>query len=110
MDDTYIEEKIPQDLESKKAFWKQHFRNWKSSGVTIAEYCRQAGLPKSSFGYWRTKLRRINTPAGFVEVKLKDSAVGSQIRITLPNRIEISAPSGTDARYLSDLVGSISQQ
>ena len=33
-----------EQLEQKRAFWKQHIDSWQETGLTQAEYCRRHNL------------------------------------------------------------------
>ncbi|WP_035240539.1 IS66 family insertion sequence element accessory protein TnpA, partial [Desulfobacter vibrioformis] len=37
-------------------FYQEHLNNWKNSGLSQAEYCRQNDLTRHRFGYWKRKL------------------------------------------------------
>jgi len=41
----------------KAVFWREQIEGWRRSGLTQAEYCRRTDLAKSSFQYWRRRLR-----------------------------------------------------
>lgn len=52
----------------KRKIWERHLRDCERSGLPQEEYCAKHGLSMSSFGYWRTKLRRETRRGEFVEV------------------------------------------
>jgi hypothetical protein len=37
----------------KERFWRRSLRQWRNSGLGIAEFCRQQGLAAASFHAWR---------------------------------------------------------
>lgn len=41
----------------KIEYWKKHVLAQRVSGVSQTQYCEDAGLSASSFGYWATRLR-----------------------------------------------------
>lgn len=45
----------------KELYWRNHLTSWRSSGLSLAEYSRQAGLSSRSLGYWK---RRIDLEQG----------------------------------------------
>lgn len=45
-------------LEQKQVFWQKHIDGWQHSQLSRKAYCKQHSLSFSSFGYWRTRLRR----------------------------------------------------
>jgi len=62
------------DSAEKRRFWEQHVRNWKSSGLTQAEYCRQHELSSKSFLYWKRKDKPMIAPVCLVEVPVQRRA------------------------------------
>lgn len=44
--------------DSRRSYWQAHIEGWKHSGLSQHEYCRQHHLSRSSFGYWRSRLRK----------------------------------------------------
>jgi hypothetical protein len=76
----------PRDLD-----WPQHFERWRQSGLTQSEYCRQAGLSRHRFKYWRRKLepaevqRRRKRASGLVPVQVRASTAEPNLSLTLPN-------------------------
>ena len=56
--------------ESKKAIWKNHILKQKSSGKTIAGWCRENNIHSRSFYHWRVKIfpKKINR-LNFLELK-----------------------------------------
>jgi hypothetical protein len=58
----------PRDL-SKERFWRRRLREWRNSGLGIAEFCRQQGVSAPSFYAWRRTLAQRDTAAAhFVPV------------------------------------------
>lgn len=47
-----------------------HITAWEKSGMTKTEYCRQNGIPLSTFGNWKRRTKRDSTPSfSFIELK-----------------------------------------
>jgi len=42
---------------TKLLYWKRHFTDWQSSGLTRRGYCEREGLSLSTFDYWRRQAR-----------------------------------------------------
>jgi len=42
--------------EEKRSFWQEHIQGWKESGIKQTEYCREHGLSRDQFTYWKGKL------------------------------------------------------
>jgi len=58
----------------KRRIWKQELENWKSSGLSQAEYCRQNELKFHRFVYWRKRVLPDQTGACLVEVPIPNVA------------------------------------
>jgi hypothetical protein len=44
--------------DAKRSYWGDHIAGWKQSGLSQQAYCRKHQLSLSSFGYWRSRLKR----------------------------------------------------
>lgn len=99
------DEKHLPSAESKPEFWSRHLVLWKDSGLNIREYCELEDLSRSAFGYWRRKLNSPKPPAeGFVELKLPSGGNDGHIHIRLNKGVELGVVSGTDTKYVAELV------
>jgi len=87
----------------KKDFWQQHILDWGKSKLPQKVYCQQNNISFASFGYWRTRLNRLQKPTKkLVPVTLtRPSAV---VVITLPMGIRIDVPVQTLAEVLPVVV------
>ena len=54
---------------SRRDFWSDHIKSWRSSNLSQSEYCRRKNLDINLFSKWK----RRNANTGFVEVKTKVS-------------------------------------
>lgn len=58
------ESKKQREAAQKLAFWLEHLAAWQQSGLSQAQYCRQAGLCSKSFNYWKRRQGALgNQPA-----------------------------------------------
>jgi hypothetical protein len=55
--------------ESALARWREVIQQQEASGLPVARFCQERGVPESSFFAWRRRLRRAATPPAFVEIK-----------------------------------------
>jgi hypothetical protein len=102
------DEKLLATGETKSEFWLRHLALWKESGLNIREYCELEELSKNAFGYWRRKLNSPKPPAdGFVELKLSSCRSDGMIHIRLSGGLELGVVTGTDTKYLSELVSAL---
>ena len=97
------------ETESRESYWKRQVQSWQSSGLTMAEYCRQSDISKGGLGYWRRKLLLHQEDSKFVEVQAPVLKHPDEIRIRLTTGIEITVSSSIDARCLRELVQSLEQ-
>jgi len=74
----------------KREEWERHVELHAQSGERVVDYCRRHGLNPKSFSYWRSVLKREETPQ-FVPVgtRTEDSAV----EFHHPNGVVIKASS-----------------
>jgi len=77
--------------DQKKDFWQQHIQDWSKSKFPQKIYCQQNNISFASFGYWRTRLKRLQKPSKkLVPVTLtRPSAL---VVITLPMGVRMDVP------------------
>jgi hypothetical protein len=69
---------IPESPARQK--WRQIIRRQQSSGLGVAEFCRNQMIPPSSFFGWRRKLTH-SQAATFVEATLAPRPAGIELRL-----------------------------
>src|SRR5690625_6496189 len=70
---------------------------WKQSGITRKEFCRQADIKVGTFAYWVAKYKEDNQqsdPGGFVRVEAS-AQPASRVEITYPNGVMIRSEEHT---------------
>lgn len=101
--------------------WRRVLDGQRASGLSVAEFCRQARVPASSFFYWRRKLGAAGAPrrpgAAFAEVKVVPEPAGvssgtgtplsSGIEVLLPCGLCVVVRAGFDRRTLLDLLAAL---
>jgi len=45
-------------MKHNREFWTRHVRDWRTSCLTQAEYCRRHRLTKGTLGYWSSTFNR----------------------------------------------------
>jgi len=60
----------------QQQFWQMAIETWRSSGLSIRQFCKQEGLSEPSFYSWRKKLTKRDKPE---DSKLKEPASDSKI-------------------------------
>ena len=71
----------------KRAFWQKHFKDWQQSNLPQREYCKQHNLSFASFGYWRTRSKRMK-----FSVEHNKNLI--PVSITRPVSATVTFPSG----------------
>lgn len=49
--------------------WQQHIRQWRDSGLSQAQYCKQSNLKESAFSYHKCKQAKQKTTDNLVSAK-----------------------------------------
>ncbi len=95
--------------------WRTAFATWRSSGLSVAAFCRSRELNLSSFYRWRKILNDLDRPSAtrprsqpdpvppqsFVPVRVIPDAV---VEVILPSGLQLRVPLSADARQLARLV------
>ena len=77
--------------DQKKDFWQQHIHEWSKSELPQKVYCQQNNISFASFGYWRTRLNRLQKPSKkLIPVTLTHSS--AVVVMTLPMGVRIDVP------------------
>ena len=92
-----------------RPFWQMQIAKWKKSGITQSEFCRQNGLQRSAFGYWRQKLSRapVQTSDDLVEISTKAVSRSGRLEIIIDHSISIIVENDFDPGLLSKVVGAL---
>jgi hypothetical protein len=89
--------------------WRPIIEGQRSSGLTVAAYCRDRGISQGSFYTWK---RRLSSPAksnrlpasAFVEVSPPQGEVAGAIEIGLRGQRHLVARRGFDRELLIELI------
>jgi hypothetical protein len=95
--------------------WRTSFAMWRSSGLSVAAFCRSRDLNLSSFYRWRKSLDDLDRPSttrprsepdpppipSFVPVRVIPDAV---VEVILPSGLQLRVPLSADALQLARLV------
>lgn len=98
----------------KEQQWRQWLRRWQRSGLNVAAFCRQQGLPAPRFHAWRRILaRRDAEQAVWVPVQilqepaaLRDSAV----EVLLASGRRLRVPPGFDAATFRQVLAVLEEE
>jgi len=98
--------------ESRESFWRGQISLCESSGKSIVQYCRDAGLSASSYHRWKRELNRrgmarMELPApSFSEIRLapQNHCAAPSIEIAWGGERRIRVEPGFDAQTLAEVV------
>lgn len=88
--------------------WREVIRRQQSSGLSIAEFCRQEGLAQASFYKWRKKLDADNDSL-FLELPWPNLNNAAACEIVLSD-CRVVVPPGFDADSLRRLLDVLGQE
>lgn len=100
--------------EERMEVWRKRIEACQSSGLSIAQWCRENKVNPSAYYHWRKRLSvsspSFADPAGWVQVHVReeDRTSKSPILIRLGDVI-IEVSQGFDPRLLHDVVRVLSQ-
>jgi hypothetical protein len=88
--------------------WQQVIEAQRSSGQSVAGYCRDHGIGQASFFAWKRRLRLAAPTNGFVEVRAvaegRDVSAG-RIEVWLAGGRRLGVRAGFDRDLLAELIG-----
>ena len=92
-------------VQERRAFWQEHLAQWQASGMTQVAYCRQHGLHRDQFGYWKKRLLSARSPdaaPGFIAVQM--ASAGATLAVVLNERLRVEVYPGFDPVTLRAVV------
>jgi hypothetical protein len=96
-------------VQERRAFWQEHLTQWHASGLTQVAYCRQQGLNRDQFGYWKKRLLSAQSPdaaPGFIAVQM--TSVGATLAVVLNERLRVEVRPGFDPATLRAIIQALS--
>ena len=89
-----------------------HVSVWRNSGLLLANYSKQTGIPLKTLRYWATietkdaRRRRKKMNASFLTVAISDEPAEApcQIIIDLPKGIRITVSGSVRAEFIKELL------
>ena len=63
----------------KRTYWENHIKEWRMSGFTQNEYCKQNQLDPSTFSGWKKEVLSGSENNPFVELKLPENITGEPV-------------------------------
>ena len=101
----------PDLAQDKASLWQQHIEGWETSGLTQGIYCQQHAISLASFGYWRTRLKRMQLDkkgreieARFLPVQLMSTQHDPLLTLRTPQNVSIDVSGGFDPQLLKEVL------
>ena len=101
----------PDLCQNKASLWQQHIEGWETSGLTQGIYCQQHAISLASFGYWRTRLKRMppdksgrEIETRFLPVQLMSSQHDPLLTLRTPQNVSIDVSGGFDPQLLKEVL------
>jgi hypothetical protein len=101
----------PDLRQNKASLWQEHIEGWETSGLTQGVYCQQHAISLASFGYWRTRLKRMQPDkngceieARFLPVQLMPSQHDPLLTLRTPQNVSIDVAGGFDPQLLKEVL------
>ncbi len=95
-------------MKHDRAFWARHLKDWRSSGLTQAQYCRRHRLSKGTLGYWSSTLSEQKAAVStLVEVgcaPVKPEGRRSPIELVVERRYLLRLWPGMEPNHLRDVL------
>ena len=91
-----------------RAQWEAAIQQWRASGLTAQEFAAREGLTASTLRWWSSRLRRVDCPSPFVEVRMVP-AMGQPLAVVLRDGLRIEVPETFDSEVLRRLVAALDQ-
>ena len=87
--------------------WRAIFATWRSSGLSVAQFCRSRSLNTSSFYRWRNifddlgRAPESRPPQSFVPLRVVPDTI---VELILPAGVQLRVPLTADAGQVARLV------
>ena len=82
--------------------WQHILEELSQSGKSISQYCKENDLKPHTIRYWRQKLKRSSSAAGFVPVNTH--TMHSGVEICYPNGVRIKLAAGFSLKDVKSLL------
>lgn len=87
----------------QQQFWAMVLETFKSSGLSVRQFCKQEGLSEPSFYSWRKRLSTHQNPDTHKEPPQPDSFIQVSMPTAKPIVLELILASGHTLRIPSDI-------
>lgn len=101
----------------QRQFWQMVLETFKSSGLSVRQFCKQEGLSEPSFYSWRKRLtnprkpdvsKEQSHPESFIQVSMP-KAESSCLKLILTSGHTLRIPSDIDTSFLTGVLLAVKQ-
>ena len=103
----------------QRQFWQMVLETYKSSGLSVRQFCLQEGFSEASFYYWRKRLRTLQKSDikkeppqsqrdSFIQVSMLPAKFGV-LELVLSSGHTLRIPSDIDHEFLSGVLSIVKQ-
>jgi hypothetical protein len=92
----------------KRRYWREHLDAWQASGLTQVAYCRQLGLSRFQFQYWKRRFQESASLPSLIEVPFASVMVrkpNQALRLLVGDQYQIAVDRDFDHVALRQLIG-----
>jgi len=84
----------------------------KASGLSVAAYCQQQGVPATTFYTWQRKRQQAERISKKGFIKIADSGIRKTepVRIQTPGGYRIDIPQGSDGAWVEKILAAVQAQ
>jgi transposase len=97
--------------EQKRRHWQAHIKSWQQSGLSQVAYCREHGLKKHQFTYWKKRTHKKDHDIAFVPLRCSQNLPAlvnpSKICLTTPNGYTLELSRGFDHIVVRQLLNTV---
>ncbi len=81
-------------------YWAGVINEWKATGLSAAEFCRQGDIKREQFFAWKRRLtdrdREENEPVGFVPILFEQESGGCGVTVGMGEGVRLILSTGFD--------------
>lgn len=92
-------------MEKQTKKWLSIFQDWENSRMSQAQYCQVKGISKSTFGYWRKKLKgSVTSEPELIRIPLVIEKSQSEFELSFPGGLKLKIPCDYEKESLLPLI------
>ncbi|MBF0290333.1 MAG: hypothetical protein HQM14_21175 [SAR324 cluster bacterium] len=93
--------------ETRREYWERHIVEWRNSGLSQAQYCRENHLNYQLFCKWKKRSKKRNLDSrithSLIPVQIKPG-IGSSVNLWIRDRYRLELRSDCDLQIVANLL------